>query len=349
MFAVIIFQRKEIFMKTFDRIRLISALVLLFAGFASAQSGRDGGIALYRSGDYAGAVKSLKQATKTGAGDAQAWYFLGLAYLKQDKNKESVKALKKAVALDAQNADVRSALGYVYLLMNKSDEARSEAEAALKINPNDEQAHYIIGVVNFRNGSYNYAYERAKKAVEINPNFASAYLLKSKTLVSSFSVQAGTVIKPLGARGQLLQEASADLEKYLSLSPNGEDAEFQRENLESIKFFSEYYNRPENQKPVTFDVADKPEETQTTFRIISKPRAEYTDKARASGVSGVIRVAVGFAADGNVKHILLIKPLGFGLDEQAVKAARAIKFEPASKDGKPISTVKFIEYSFAIY
>lgn len=337
-------------MNIFSKILLLCTFVFLTAvGFASAQSGRDNGIALYRKGDYQGAVKSLKQATKANAGDAQAFYFLGLAYLKQDKNKESEKALKKAVALDAQNAESRSALSYIYLLANKSAEAQNEAQAALKINPNDEQAHYIIGVVNLRNGSYNYAYERAKKAVEINPNFASAYLLKSKALVSSFSVQAGTVIKPQYARAQLLQEASEDLEKYLSLSPTGEDVEFQRENLESIKFFSEYYSRPENQKPISFDAPEKPDENETPLKIISKPRASYTDKARSSGVSGVIRLAVGFSADGKVKHILIIKPLGYGLDEQAVRAAREIKFEPAVKDGKPISKVKFIEYSFTIY
>jgi TonB family protein len=336
-------------MKTLYKLSLLIAFVLLTAGLTFAQSERESGVALYKQGDFAGAVRLLKQASKKDANDAQVFYYLGLAYLKQEKNKESEKALKKAVALDAQNAESRSALSYVYLLVNKTVEAQNEAQAALKINPNEAQAHYIIGVVNLRNGSYNYAYERAKKAVEINRNFASAYLLKSKALVSSFSLQAGTVIKPLSARAQLLQEASEDLEKYLSLSPTGEDAEFQRENLESIKFFSEYYNRPENQKPINFDAPEKPDENETPLKIISKPRAIYTDKARSSGVSGIIRLAVGFSADGKVKHILIIKPLGYGLDEQAVRAAREIKFEPAIKDGKPISKVKFIEYSFMIY
>lgn len=336
-------------MKTLYKIALVFTFVLFSIALAGAQSGRDGGIGLYRKGDYAGAVKSLKQAAKTDAGDAQAWYFLGLAFLKQDKNKESEKALKKAVALDAQDAAIRSALGYVYLLMNKHDDARREVDAALKINPNDEQAHYITGVINFRNGSYNYAYERAKKAVEINPNFAAAYLLKSNALVSSFSAQAGTVLKSPDSRSQLLAEASRDLEKYLSLAPDGKEAEFQRENLESVKFFSEYYNRPENQKPVSLEVADKPEGNITPLKITAKPRAAYTDRARDAGVQGIIRLLVGFAADGKVKHIIAIKPLGYGLDEQAVRAARAIKFEPPVKDGKPISTVKVIEYSFAIY
>jgi TonB family protein len=62
-----------------------------------------------------------------------------------------------------------------------------------------------------------------------------------------------------------------------------------------------------------------------------------------------VRLLVGFSADGTVRHILIVKPLGFGLNEQAVRAARGIKFEPATKDGKPVSVVKQVEYSFSIY
>jgi Flp pilus assembly protein TadD len=231
--------RKKIPMKTLHRISLIVIFAILFNAPAQAQTERDNGIALYRKADYQNAVKLLKQATKKDANDAQAWYFLGLSYLRLDKNKESEKTLKKAVALDAANAKFRVAVAYVYLLTNKSGAAQNEASEALKINPNDAEAHYIIGVANFRNDSYNYAYERAKKAIELNPNFAGAYLLKSNALVSSFSAQAGTVVKAPNVRAQLLIEARDDLEKYLSLSPNAEGVEFEREKLESIKFFAE--------------------------------------------------------------------------------------------------------------
>lgn len=327
----------------------IFTFILLFVSFTFAQTERERGIQLYKKGDYSGAVKLLKQATKTDANDAQAWYFLGVSYLKDEKRKESEKALKKAVALDQSDAKIRVALAYVYLLRNNSGDALSEAKNALEINPNEAEAHYIYGIVNFRNSSLNSAYERAKKAIEINPDFANAYLLKSETLVSSFVIQTGTVIKSQGVRNQILQEAADDLERYLTLLPNASDAKFQRENLESLKFFSEYYGRPENQKPVNFDVSNQSDADKTPLKLLSKPLAAYTDNARGAGVSGVVRLLVGFSADGTVKHILIVKPLGFGLNEQAVRAARAIKFEPATKDGKPVSVVKQVEYSFSVY
>ena len=60
-------------------------------------------------------------------------------------------------------------------------------------------------------------------------------------------------------------------------------------------------------------------------------------------------MAVFFSESGRVTHTLILKGLGGGLNENAVKAARQIKFEPATKDGKPFSQIKILEYSFAIY
>lgn len=329
---------------------LIFAFALLSANSVFAQTDSQKGIELYKKGDYKGAVKILKQAVKSNASDAQTWYFLGLTYLKQDKKKDSQKALEKAVALDDKDTKIRVALAYVYLLRNNSQEAQKEAQAVLALNPNDAEAHYIIGIVNFRNNQYDTAYERANKAVKISPNFAAAYLLKSESLISNFAVLTGTISKTQDAKAVLFKEATEALEKYLSLSPDNEETKFQREFLESLKFFSEYYDRPENQKPVNFDANNQPDNTgRTSIKILSKPKAAFTQKARESGVSGTIRLLVGFAADGKVKHILIIKSLGYGLNENVVRAARAIKFEPATKDGKPISVVKMVEYVFTLY
>lgn len=329
---------------------LIFAFALLSVSSAFTQTEREQGIELYKKGDYKGAAKILKQAVKSSASDAQAWYFLGLTYLKQDKKKDSQKVLEKAVALDGKDSKIRVALAYLHLLRNNSSEAQIEAHAALVLNPNDMEAHYIIGITDFRDNLFDLAYQRAIKAIKINPDFAAAYLLKSESLVSSFVLQTKTLSKTPDAKAALLKEAVEALEKYLSLSPNNEETKFQREYLESLNFFSEYYDRPENQKPVNIDVDNQPDNSgKTPIKILSKPKPEFTQKAREANVSGAVRLLVGFAADGKVKHILIIKSLGYGLNENAVRAARGIKFEPATKDGKPISVVKMVEYNFAFF
>jgi hypothetical protein len=47
-----------------------------------------------------------------------------------------------------------------------------------------------------------------------------------------------------------------------------------------------------------------------------------------------------------VQNIRVISGLPYGLTEQAVSAARQIKFTPAMKDGKPVSMWMQLEYNF---
>jgi hypothetical protein len=44
-----------------------------------------------------------------------------------------------------------------------------------------------------------------------------------------------------------------------------------------------------------------------------------------------------------------VKGLGGGLSQQAVTAAKKIKFKPATENGTPVASIKKIEYSFSIY
>ncbi len=85
------------------------------------------------------------------------------------------------------------------------------------------------------------------------------------------------------------------------------------------------------------------------FKIISKPRPGYTDAARQNQVTGVVRLRVQFLASGQVGSVSPVSGLPNGLTEQAIAAAKSIKFEPMKKNGVPVGTTKVIEYSFTIY
>lgn len=332
--------------------QFIFAIVFLalsaIATFAQ-QSERERGVEFYQKGNYRQAIESLKKATKTNSSDAQSWNYLGLSHLKNDNPKDAIKAFKKAVELNDKDAVSHFGLAYAYLLRNNLDEARGEAEKSLALNAKNAEAHYVIGVVNYRFGSYNAAYERANKSLQLNPNFSAAHLLRAETLISSFVQQAGTVVKPANSRSEILTEAAESLEKYLSQQPATDQTKFYQQYLESVKFYSDYYKVPENQLAKIADADEPTNDKIVPLKLISKPRPAYTEAARQASVQGVIRMLVGFTEDGTVKHVLIVKPLSHGLNEQAVRAARQIKFTPAMKDGKPISVVKQIEYSFSIY
>jgi len=87
----------------------------------------------------------------------------------------------------------------------------------------------------------------------------------------------------------------------------------------------------------------------SSFRILSKPRANYTDMARQNAVEGIVRLRVTFLASGEIGSVSPVSALPYGLTEQAITAARNIKFEPAQKNGVAVSVTKLIEYSFTLY
>ena len=84
-------------------------------------------------------------------------------------------------------------------------------------------------------------------------------------------------------------------------------------------------------------------------RIISKPRPGYTDAARTNGVTGSVVLKVTLLANGSIGSITPVRRLPHGLTEQAIAAARQIRFEPKKVNGSPVSVVMTFDYGFTIY
>jgi TonB family protein len=86
-----------------------------------------------------------------------------------------------------------------------------------------------------------------------------------------------------------------------------------------------------------------------SLKFLEKPLARYTNLARENNITGTVRLKVVFLANGKIGEIKVIQGLEFGLTNKAVESAKQIKFEPATRNGKPINVVKIIEYNFNIY
>jgi TonB family protein len=84
-------------------------------------------------------------------------------------------------------------------------------------------------------------------------------------------------------------------------------------------------------------------------RVLSKPEPQYTEEARRSGITGTVILRVVFSRSGEVTNIRVLQPLGGGLTEKAMAAARQIKFVPAKKNGQPVSMYMQLEYNFNLY
>jgi outer membrane biosynthesis protein TonB len=84
-------------------------------------------------------------------------------------------------------------------------------------------------------------------------------------------------------------------------------------------------------------------------RLLTRFEPESNQFAQDHGVAGMSLYHVVIGADGTPGEIAVARPIGFGLDENAVSAIRAAKFEPAVKDGKPVPVLLDLVVQFRIY
>ena len=80
-----------------------------------------------------------------------------------------------------------------------------------------------------------------------------------------------------------------------------------------------------------------------------KPEPGFTIWARRFNVTGTVRLRAILHNTGAIQSISVVKSLPHGLTEKAIAAARQIRFEPAQKDGRPVSQYVVLEYNFNIY
>jgi len=84
-------------------------------------------------------------------------------------------------------------------------------------------------------------------------------------------------------------------------------------------------------------------------RLITNFEPDSNEFAQNNGVAGMALYHTVIGPDGTPAEIAVARPIGFGLDENAVKAIRAAKFEPAEKDGKPVPVLLDLVVQFRIY
>jgi TonB family protein len=82
--------------------------------------------------------------------------------------------------------------------------------------------------------------------------------------------------------------------------------------------------------------------------ILSKPTPVYTQEARNLRIEGEVLLEVVLEASGKLRVVRVVRGLGHGLDDNAVKAAEQIHFKPAVKDGQPTDSTVVVHIIFQI-
>lgn len=101
-------------------------------------------------------------------------------------------------------------------------------------------------------------------------------------------------------------------------------------------------------QPVRSRSAEAAQPKMTPVEIISKPTPVYTDEARKMRIEGEVLLEVVFEASGKLRVLRLVRGLGHGLDENAVRAAEQIRFKPALREGQPADSTATLHIIFQL-
>lgn len=217
-------------------------------------------------------------------------------------------------------------------------EVIASLKSAVKRNKNDLSAWHKLGNALEQASDRKEALKAHEKAAKLGDKLLSEQL-DGPGVHSGFSGRLQLIRTALA-------EAAESARKYLKLSPklSGKKAQEWQLRADSLLAFSEIANAPPGTPAIYTG-----KEVSVKARVLSKPEPAYTEEARQKQVTGTIVLRAIFAANGQVVGIRAVSGLPNGLTQQAINAARRIKFIPATKDGKPVSTWIQLEYNFNLY
>lgn len=330
-------------------------------------------IKAYESGDARSAIYSLNKLLKQQKENADAWHVLGMAQYSLGSLKEARKAFEKTVALRPTHAASRTNLAFIFLFTNNLKKAEQEAQTVLKLNPNSVEAHFILGQARLNQDDADAALEEAEACLKITTAYANIYWLKTQALLSRYADQRSKQPLDSAQKGEAAQNqrstfrittfkaAAESLTRYLDLKPELKKEPFWQGQLEALQAHAGLSSATSLDdvpaatarapQDATTALSNAPEAITPTTRptILYREKASYTEEARRLGVQGVIVIQVIFDVSGKLKYPLVLRSLGHGLDEAALRAAAKIRFTPPMRNGKPVSVVGNLEYTFNLY
>jgi TonB family protein len=240
----------------------------------------------------------------------EAQLLLGRSLIEAKRYREAAATLREIDPPEHRAAEVHKLMGRAYYEMNKLREAARNFHYAIGFSKRpDYELHYLLGLVMLRQGAAAAAIDGATRAAALKPRFAPARKLLNDAYLMKKDYE----------------RSEKALKHYLASMRDRTEAAEIKERIEAIRSLGGAKPQKSVQNPIT------------PPRIYRIPRPGYTLEALRYKVEGVVRLEVLFGSDGAVKHALIACGLGFGLDEEALKAAQGIEFKPGEVDGQPVS------------
>jgi len=84
-------------------------------------------------------------------------------------------------------------------------------------------------------------------------------------------------------------------------------------------------------------------------RLLKSAEPGFDETARVMKIGGNCLISLVVGADGRPSQLRVLRPIGLGLDEQALRAVQQYVFAPATENGKAVAVMLNIEVNFAIF
>lgn len=124
---------------------------------------------LLSKNDTKGALREMNEVVRARPKYANAWMYLGDAYVRNKQLPEAESALNKAAELDPKSEEPLSQLAFIYLQTNRYQQAADTLGRMTQINPKDYDAYVNRGVALNRLDRQAEAVESFKRAVSLKP------------------------------------------------------------------------------------------------------------------------------------------------------------------------------------
>jgi TonB family protein len=328
-------------MKSFSRL-LKSTSVSLFCLFGIvlfSHTSSMGQTDDYSESNILAKIDELKQKIALNANDALLHYQLGELNLRLPRYPEAIDALTQAVQIKPDFAVAYYRLGWAYAEQRKYDEALKAHEQAVtsvdvtsfKLKLDKSPALHAIGWDYYCLGNYDKAIAAYQQSLEYHPRFEDSLYEIGRVRIAQ-----GNRDEVMQIAAKLSSPLNEWLLKELSLSTPRARPEI---------------NKQSSPTPPAQSDQTQPEPMKTSLKptILYKEKAKYTEVAQQQRIRGTVVLNVTFFSDGQIGSVRVLRALPYGLTGQALTAAERIRFNPALKDGQPVSVRGNLEFNFNLY
>lgn len=123
-----------------------------------------------QQGDFDGAIDILKNVIQENQQDANAYYLLGISYLKKKMLPEAIEALTRTTELVPSFAPAYHQIGAAYGEKGEEDKTIEFYDKALELNPMSPDSLYNKGLILFEQNRVPEALTLFERAIKVNPD-----------------------------------------------------------------------------------------------------------------------------------------------------------------------------------